>query len=302
MEADSGLASVGVFAAAINQVKQASSSNPLSIQEHRHDHAIDRKETAVSTVILMIIEFSKNIRDLSINFPIVTNKSSHIPIPTHPLNNKSIERTISSQLLIQYNMRISLFPFLLLALFVVLTITSSQAQETATVTQDEEVVEAATSTTTTEEEPLMDFDQLLEEQEAESKKVADTDATVQEGTATATTVPAESNETVEKGSEQNVAAEPSEEASSATTSETESTSEENEQQMQKQSGPLVDLFGHQLYSLEMVDETHAQLVPQYTNEALKGKKVIGLYFRYIEKTYSSIICICIDCSCNRHSA
>lgn len=45
-----------------------------------------------------------------------------------------------------------------------------------------------------------------------------------------------------------------------------------------QSGPLVDLFGEQLLSLKMIDETHAQLETHYTNEILAGKKVIGVYF------------------------
>jgi nucleoredoxin len=45
-----------------------------------------------------------------------------------------------------------------------------------------------------------------------------------------------------------------------------------------QSGPFIDLLGPILLSLEMVDETHAQLQPNLTNDALEGKKVIGLYF------------------------
>jgi len=49
-------------------------------------------------------------------------------------------------------------------------------------------------------------------------------------------------------------------------------------QLPEQSGPFIDLLGAQLYSLEMIDETQAQLTPQLTNEALKGKKVVGLYF------------------------
>lgn len=48
--------------------------------------------------------------------------------------------------------------------------------------------------------------------------------------------------------------------------------------LEEQTGPFVDLFGPQLYSLQMIDETQAQLVPQFTNEALKGKKVVGVYF------------------------
>ena len=45
-----------------------------------------------------------------------------------------------------------------------------------------------------------------------------------------------------------------------------------------QSGPLIDLLGTKLQSLEMVDEQSAQVKEHYTNEVLSGKKVIGLYF------------------------
>ncbi|KAL7538633.1 hypothetical protein ACHAXR_008705 [Thalassiosira sp. AJA248-18] len=45
-----------------------------------------------------------------------------------------------------------------------------------------------------------------------------------------------------------------------------------------QSGPYIDLLGDVLLSLEMVDEAHAQVHQHYTNEALAGKKVVGLYF------------------------
>lgn len=45
-----------------------------------------------------------------------------------------------------------------------------------------------------------------------------------------------------------------------------------------QAGPLIDLLGPSLLSLEMVDETHAQYVQHTTSDALRGKKVIGLYF------------------------
>ena len=46
----------------------------------------------------------------------------------------------------------------------------------------------------------------------------------------------------------------------------------------KQEGPFIDLFGDTLLSLEMVNASHASLNQFYTNEALAGKKVIGLYF------------------------
>eukprot|EP00590_Aulacoseira_subarctica_P003270 CAMPEP_0172426386 /NCGR_PEP_ID=MMETSP1064-20121228/37174_1 /TAXON_ID=202472 /ORGANISM="Aulacoseira subarctica , Strain CCAP 1002/5" /LENGTH=348 /DNA_ID=CAMNT_0013169947 /DNA_START=13 /DNA_END=1059 /DNA_ORIENTATION=- len=45
-----------------------------------------------------------------------------------------------------------------------------------------------------------------------------------------------------------------------------------------QLGPFIDLLGETLLSLEMIDDHRAQLREHYTNEALLGKKVIGLYF------------------------
>ena len=45
-----------------------------------------------------------------------------------------------------------------------------------------------------------------------------------------------------------------------------------------QTGPLIDLFGEQLLSITMVDQTHAQFNTHYTNEVLSDKQVIGLYF------------------------
>ena len=46
----------------------------------------------------------------------------------------------------------------------------------------------------------------------------------------------------------------------------------------QQAGPFIDLFGANLLSLKMVDESHAQIETHLTNEALAGKKVIGVYF------------------------
>lgn len=45
-----------------------------------------------------------------------------------------------------------------------------------------------------------------------------------------------------------------------------------------QTGPFIDLFGPTLLSLEMISDTQAQLQQHYTNDALSGKNVIGLYF------------------------
>lgn len=61
------------------------------------------------------------------------------------------------------------------------------------------------------------------------------------------------------------------------TTETEA-SQPAEEQEPIQAGPLIDLFGPKLQGLQMVDETSAQISEQYTNEALQGKNVIGIYF------------------------
>lgn len=45
-----------------------------------------------------------------------------------------------------------------------------------------------------------------------------------------------------------------------------------------QTGPFIELLGPNLLKLNMIDETHAQLVSNFTNEVLQGKKVVGLYF------------------------
>jgi nucleoredoxin len=64
-----------------------------------------------------------------------------------------------------------------------------------------------------------------------------------------------------------------------TKSETSSTEKvATEAKVPVQSGPLIDLFGPTLLKLEMLDETHARLQQNYTSDALRGKKVIGVYF------------------------
>lgn len=45
-----------------------------------------------------------------------------------------------------------------------------------------------------------------------------------------------------------------------------------------QSGPFIDLLGPSLLSIELTDPTTARISESLTNDALKGKKVIGLYF------------------------
>eukprot|EP00526_Cylindrotheca_closterium_P015741 CAMPEP_0113634764 /NCGR_PEP_ID=MMETSP0017_2-20120614/18109_1 /TAXON_ID=2856 /ORGANISM="Cylindrotheca closterium" /LENGTH=267 /DNA_ID=CAMNT_0000545491 /DNA_START=246 /DNA_END=1049 /DNA_ORIENTATION=+ /assembly_acc=CAM_ASM_000147 len=69
-----------------------------------------------------------------------------------------------------------------------------------------------------------------------------------------------------------------EEVGSATEEEATPAAEEQQEVAPVQEGPLIDIFGEKLYSFEMLDETTGQINPHYTNEALTGKKVIGLYF------------------------
>ncbi|CAJ1954460.1 unnamed protein product [Cylindrotheca closterium] len=64
----------------------------------------------------------------------------------------------------------------------------------------------------------------------------------------------------------------------ATPAEEEPAAEESREVEPVQEGPLIDIFGEKLYSFEFLDETTGQINPHYTNEALAGKKVIGLYF------------------------
>jgi len=45
-----------------------------------------------------------------------------------------------------------------------------------------------------------------------------------------------------------------------------------------QAGPFINLFGPKLLSLEMLNETSAKIGEKYTNDALDGKKVVGVYF------------------------
>ena len=72
--------------------------------------------------------------------------------------------------------------------------------------------------------------------------------------------------------------ETSEEEAGAVAEEEAKTASAREEDTPVQSGPFIDLLGETLLSLEMIDEQRAQLNTVYTNEALAGKKVIGLYF------------------------
>jgi hypothetical protein len=69
-----------------------------------------------------------------------------------------------------------------------------------------------------------------------------------------------------------------EEAATSTSTEEATIDLDEEAAPPVQVGPLVDLLGPSMLSLEMIDSTHAQYVEHTTSDALRGKKVIGLYF------------------------
>ena len=83
---------------------------------------------------------------------------------------------------------------------------------------------------------------------------------------------------VPKASDSNAAPVPAEKAGDPAPKEEASETETEAKSAPVQSGPFIDLFGENLLSLKMVDETHAQMETHLTNEALAGKKVVGVYF------------------------
>ena len=127
-----------------------------------------------------------------------------------------------------------------------------------TVDLDEVVDEkaAAAAAADVEEDPSVSSTDNNEDASTESCSEEDTTA---DDAATTTATERESSTTAES----NVADSSKEESSSAPV---------------VQSGPYIDLLGDVLLSLQMVSETQAQVHQHYTNEALSGKKVVGLYF------------------------
>lgn len=116
----------------------------------------------------------------------------------------------------------------------------------------------------------------------------------------------EENIPVEKPTDESTLQQQAEEEVASTENTSETDVSEEPQQPPAQSGPFVDIFGDVLLSLEMVDETHAQVHQHFTNEALAGKKVVGLYFSagaYRRCRFSACFC-CFDahfmrCFCSR---
>ena len=120
----------------------------------------------------------------------------------------------------------------------------------------DEVVDEKAAAADVEEDPSVSSTDNNEDASTESCSEEDTTA---DDAATTTATEGESSTTAES----NVADSSKEESSSAPV---------------VQSGPYIDLLGDVLLSLQMVSETQAQVHQHYTNEALSGKKVVGLYF------------------------
>jgi len=121
-------------------------------------------------------------------------------------------------------------------------------------------------------EDMLEGDEVvttIEDTAAEESCDDEAAATADDATADATTTATEESKTDED--QQSTAA-------AATSEQVEQQATTTEQTPPTQSGPFIDLFGDVLLSLEMVDETHAQVHQHYTNEILSGKKVVGLYF------------------------
>lgn len=152
-----------------------------------------------------------------------------------------------------------------------------------------------------EDGEVVDLDATTVSEKVEEEASINNESTIQEPADTATSVEdatntetaeteatAESVETQTVAVEQNDDAQPSETTkpqsettdidTATTATEKESAAPQNNETPQQQSGPFVDIFGPSLLSLEMIDEKHAQLKSHPTNDALKGKKVVGLYF------------------------
>lgn len=143
-------------------------------------------------------------------------------------------------------------------------------------TSEEEVEEDATEVAEEELETDEEVVEELEESvELETSEEEDSE-TEQE-----TEISEETETEIEESTEEEEAetkintAETTEETQGDETT-TEATNETTESE--PQTGPFVDLFGETLVSLEMINESQAQLRSDYTNDLLKGKKVIGLYF------------------------
>jgi nucleoredoxin len=86
------------------------------------------------------------------------------------------------------------------------------------------------------------------------------------------------NDTMPAKKPDNITANPSTSLTQKAQSIEKETLSKSSSELPLQSGPLIDLFGSRLFKLAMVDSTTAELRPNLTSDALRGKKVIGVYF------------------------
>jgi hypothetical protein len=161
----------------------------------------------------------------------------------------------------------------------------SYAQEAAAVTADDltAIIEDVTDLGDVNGDGMADLTEMLEDEvvvaitdEADEENL-DTASVESCGSEEETLVTTLADETSGTTTAQ-TAAESQTDVQSTTTEEEQRQSAATTSPPPAQSGPFIDLFGEVLLSLEMVDETHAQVHQHYTNEILSGKKVVGLYF------------------------
>lgn len=124
---------------------------------------------------------------------------------------------------------------------------------------------------------MPDLTELVEDSDSQNDEdatgaVDDVDDKTAEETAEATAAATATEEVESDAADEDTA------DSDATSTDAEAQAEPVEVAPVVQSGPYIDLLGETLLSLEMVDETRAMVHQHYTNEALAGKKVVGLYF------------------------
>jgi len=138
-------------------------------------------------------------------------------------------------------------------------------EELETVNDDASTVkeEEANDSVVDEEEEVGNIIDEETGEEEESEVESNNQEVVEEGGDTAEETGEQEDEATERISE---------------TASTTGTTAEDDTSPPLQTGPFVDLLGPQLLSLKMVDETHAEIEGHYTNDALSGKKVVGLYF------------------------
>mmetsp|Transcript_1744 Transcript_1744/g.3410 ORF Transcript_1744/g.3410 Transcript_1744/m.3410 type:complete len:212 (-) Transcript_1744:471-1106(-) len=142
------------------------------------------------------------------------------------------------------------------------------AQFSGAASQGEGVTDDAVLTTEVEE--VMDLDGT-EESSADNTASPGVESTMEEEVVNG-------GEPTETGDETPIQEESTPESTATSNS---TANQPSDEEAPLQSGPLVEIFGSTLLSLEMLSSTQAQLKEHLTTDALQGKKVIGVYFRYV---------------------